>query len=661
MPPQATPLAVRLQDWAVRALDVRRWVAATPPWLASLLVHGAVLGALAGITATIPAETRPVILETRLEDNEIQQDFSPTLNTFQLTQPASDTASSSTVPEGVSVGRQLGTPSFATGSVPGPAFGSGKGTAGPMQAIDTSRLTAGLAGPGGMAVPTGVRLDKQFAVRGGSDVTGGAGGVAGAIDRITYEIARSLDERKTLVIWLFDATGSLKPQMEEIAQRVDRVYEELGVLKNNKDKRGALLTAVVAFGEKYVPMTAEPTDDLETVKKAMRSIKDDDSGTENTFSAISSAIQQWGKYRTADKRNILVIAVTDEKGDDEAKVDETIEKLKRVQAKVYVVGAYAPLGRTQVMLPWPTPAQVRGYVPADRGPESARIENGALPFWYATGGGLENLSSGFGPWGLARLCRDSGGIFFIMHEDRTTNFDPVTLREYQPDYTPRKEYDRLVNTHPLRRAVIEAAETTQKGPKQLPNIPLEFAAPDDATLNRGMGGGQAVVAKLQYYVEEPLRVLLQVEKDRAKEPSRRWRAEYDLLLGRLLAAKIRTYTYNAMCAQMKKKPRPFEKTDSNYWALRPDSEVPGDTMAGAKLQEAAEKCRQYLTRVVAENPDTPWALLAQRELEADLGFHWQELHRNIPKPGSVATTKATPKPAAPSKPSPPPPAIPKKI
>ena len=69
-----------------------------------------------------------------------------------------------------------------------------------------------------------------------------------------------------------------------------------------------------------------------------------------------------------------------------------------------------------------------------------------------------------------------------------------------------------------------------------------------------------------------------------------------------------------------------------------------------------------LNRVIEENPGTPWAEFAQRELQTDLGFKWVETYR--PPPGAMAknTPKTTkPAPAKPSTPAGPPPAVPKKI
>ena len=643
----------QVKDWLVRLADFRTWVTQTPPWVASLLLHGTVLGALAFVSATIHTTSRPVVIETRLDSDDLAQpEFSQTLNELRVDAPISDSISFTKA--GTSVGQQLGMPSFTAGTVSGNSFGSGRGTAGEFAALDRSRNGPTLAGPGGMGMPSGQKLDQRVAVRGGTDTSGGAGGVGGAIDRITYEIARSLDDRKTLVIWLLDATESLKTQREELAKRIERVYLELGVL--GKDQHRALLTAVVGFGEKDTPMMDQPSDDLEAIKKAIRTVKDDDTGTENTFSAIQHALQKWGKYRTMDKRNIMVVVMTDERGDDDRYLEEVIALAKTTyQAKVYVAGAASPLGRAQVMLPLPSP-WLGQFAPADRGPESVRIERDSLPFWPGQAG-LGNLSSGFGPWALSRLCRETGGIFFIMEDKSAKTYDPSTLRAYQPDYLPRKEYERLLTASPIRKAVVTAADSTSKGPQQIPAIPFDFPG-DTAGMNRVMGDGQAAMAKVEYFVKPMLKEVLAVEKDRDKEQSRRWRAEYDLVLGRLLAAEVRTYTYNAMCAQMKKKPKEFEDSNNNAWSLKHDSNVPSDTAAGPKLADLADKARTVLHRVVDENPGTPWAEFAKTELQTDLGFKWVETYRAPPgamAKNAVKTKPAPAKPATNPNPAPPPP------
>jgi hypothetical protein len=101
-------------------------------------------------------------------------------------------------------------------------------------------------------VATGLHYNQNLAVKGAAGE--GTTGAAGAIDRITHEILLSLEERKTLVVWLFDGTASLLPQRQAIAERFQRIYEELGIIEaagngafvKHEDK--PLLSSVISFG-----------------------------------------------------------------------------------------------------------------------------------------------------------------------------------------------------------------------------------------------------------------------------------------------------------------------------------------------------------------------------------------------------------------------------
>ena len=55
---------------------------------------------------------------------------------------------------------------------------------------------------------------------------------SGAIDRLTKQILTSMEERDTVVVWLFDQSASLMKQREEILVRFDRIYKELGLLED---------------------------------------------------------------------------------------------------------------------------------------------------------------------------------------------------------------------------------------------------------------------------------------------------------------------------------------------------------------------------------------------------------------------------------------------
>jgi len=61
------------------------------------------------------------------------------------------------------------------------------------------------------------------------------GGVEGSIDLLTQEIALSLKERKTLVVWLFDESGSMEERRNAIADRFENIYAQLGQMKQKGD------------------------------------------------------------------------------------------------------------------------------------------------------------------------------------------------------------------------------------------------------------------------------------------------------------------------------------------------------------------------------------------------------------------------------------------
>ena len=74
-----------------------------------------------------------------------------------------------------------------------------------------------------------------------------------------------------------------------------------------------------------------------------------------------------------------------------------------------------------------------------------------------------------------------------------------------------------------------------------------------------------------------------------------------------------------MLAELKRG-KNFENPGSSTWELT-TSEV---TEATSALKKLGEKAKMYLERVVAEHPGTPWAKLAERELQTPFGWKWTE-------------------------------------
>ena len=90
-------------------------------------------------------------------------------------------------------------------------------------------------------------------------------------------------------------------------------------------------------------------------------------------------------------------------------------------------------------------------------------------------------------------------------------------------------------------------------------------------------------------------------------------------MGLALAVKARTEAYNQLLVEARRGYK-FEGKN-NTLTLEPTNEFGELTSA---LTKTAEKADFYLKRVVEEHPGTPWALLAQRELDTPLAWRWKE-------------------------------------
>jgi len=498
----------------------------------------------------------------------------------------------------------------------------------------------------------GMHLDMDLPVRGAVGVA--TVGASGAVDRITQEILRSLEQRDTLVVWLFDQSGSLQPQRKEIHQRIDRIYEELGVLTSDEsDRDQPLLTSVVAFGRNVSMVTKRPTDNIELIKNAIAQIPSDTSGIESVFTAIYKTVRKYQPLRRRNPdtheptRNVMLVVFTDEAGNDQHGLDKTAELCRRLAIPVYVVGVPAPFGRVETRVKWVDPDpkfdQSPQWLTVNQGPESARPERLRLHF-ASRRIDQDAIDSGFGSYALTRLCYESGGIYFAVHPNRRTDrpvgrretapmsvhmkyfFDPDVMWKYRPDYLSSREYMKRVQGSVVRKALVQAAELSWVAPMAEPR--LLFVKRNEATLATEVSEAQKGAAKLEPQINRIYEILRQGESGRDDEDSLRWQAGYDLAMGRALAVKARTSAYNAMLAKAKRGMK-FKGEKNNTWHLRPHRDL---SELGSQLKKLADQAEVYLKRVVENHPETPWALLAHNELQQPLGWRWDESYTNLDPP-----------------------------
>jgi hypothetical protein len=604
----------------------------TPAWAMSLVLHVVVLLSLAliGLPAIAPRQSSITILApTQVVEEDV-------LVAPEMTVAVEEQASASSDAENLEV-------STAVASVLSDD---------PVVTVDVAEaLNAELAISPIDLPPSGAELGDYLQVgRAGTGDTGvGTAGTGGAVDRLTMEIAASLQQRATVVCWVFDQSVSLAGQRKEIAGRLDRVFDELG-LSGAETKEHELLNLVFAYGQKVAPLVKEPTRETGEVVKAIESISIDESGVEMTFTAIAEAAKKAKQVRISPtKRNVMIIVFTDEVGNDQQYADQVAAFCRAQAMRVYVVGVPAPFGKREVKMKFtefdPRYDDDVQWAVVEQGPETLHPEVVQVRSGRDAD---EPIDSGFGPFSLSKLCAETGGLYFCVHANRNASgrvsdgevadmasrlryfFDPAVMRSYRPDYQPAAKIEKMLASNRAMRSLVDAARSSQVAPMDSPT--LEFPRQDDGALALLLGEAQKKAAVLQPKIDAIYGILSAGLPDRDKVTEKRWQAGYDLALGRVMAVKVRTDSYNIMLAQAKTGMR-FKNPKNDTWRLVPDADI---SAVGSQTEKLAGQTLTLLKRVVDEHPGTPWAQMAAEELRQPLGYRWDEDFTgvNTPKMGA---------------------------
>ena len=513
--------------------------------------------------------------------------------------------------------------------------------------------------PQNMLVPKSVRIepvtfesmgpnevDQLIETVVGVNVGVAATGASGAIDRLSLEIARSLEDAPTTVCWVFDQSVSLAGQRQEIASRLKRVFRELSH-DSQGDAPAGLTNLVLAYGQRFKFIVNKPTRVSSEVVEAIQGIEVDNSGVEKTFTAIRAAAERLSATRRVGRSNGMIIVFTDEVGDDQSLADQVATICRRLGVSVCVVGVPAPFGQRFIEMKYvefdPTYASVEDWAVVEQGPETLfpeaiQISNNSLS--------NEAIDSGFGPFSLSKLCYQTGGVYIAVHANRNLRgrvpdratapmssriryfFDQELLRDYQPDYVSATKLRQKVASNAAKQSLVTAAAATNLRPMVSPET--VFPKKSEGELANLLSLAQRSAAVLQPRVDAIYSQLLRGLPDRERIEEERWKAGFDLAMGRILAMKVRTDAYNLMLARAKSGMQ-FQRPKSDTWVLRPSDVV----NVGSRTEKYADQAREYLRKVVEDHPGTPWAFLAKRELGQPLGYAWDEIHTGIndpPKP-----------------------------
>ncbi len=605
----------------------------------SVVVHGLLLGSLAVWTFKLQEDQPDVVLESVFDDERVQEEFTQDLETDQ---------------------EIAETQNFVAGGVVSTAIG---GSGAPsvqqqkveqsesLQEVDFNVNVTNIDLPGENMIGTDLGVGEV-----NGEVGAVVEGYGAALGRITQELIRLMRQEKIMAIWLFDESNSMKDDQQEISQKFHKVYEELGIQTKTdkvlKLQDQVLLTSICSFGKGLNYLTKDPTTDVKQIQQAIDRIPIDESGDENMCSAIEAVINKYKSMARGQKRRMVVIIVSDESpsdsGDlnwDSQALENAIKLCEDTRTPAYLMGREAIFGYPFAHVTWQDPSTLLSYpVRINRGPETEYPE---CLQWDGLHARWDSFSSGFGPYSQVRLCKETGGIFFMLpgeeqdlrgagaHEDR--KFASLAMKEYEPLLLPRREYAEERARSKFRTGLWEIIVATNPHV----NGELNMRVHDFSTAAEDFAKEAAPQFKratdAMVIVEKSLKILDDLRPLRAKEDSQRWRACFDLMYAQLLSYRIRLFQYLLVLDDHQaKKPKPKDPKH-NEWNIgytkkmvEPDEDQFGRLKAAfnlkmnrseylTMLQEQSKLADEAYELVKREHAGTPWERRANYEMN-DRGY-----------------------------------------
>lgn len=503
----------------------------------------------------------------------------------------------------------------------------------------------------------------------------------------------------TKIIWLMDASLSLKEEREILAPQVEQFYGQLLREQQSLKEQDASLrlnSIVFAFGATLFPVRMDRGEVTpEAISRGIKNLPIDETGIENVMTALISAL---GNVASGRNERIEVVIWTDESGNDLHLLEDAISLCRSLKARVHIVGPLSVMGMrdgTQ-QFTLPKPWEYRVELPVMRGPDSAFPERAQLPMWFdSNADGWEDgpvvlasesgdlggphrrkLLAPTGPYALTRLALATGGRFVVLQRqgDRAS-IQGDRYKEYLPDYGSGLQILSDIQNKPLRAAVVEAAAITDANIYTPPSYVYPTSVLDyypyarsayfvepaifPQVLEQQLSLRTSKLIKARRVVQEAIDVMLMrrklpsisrsaIEVARVEtadsllnetsipyeyeyEKSPRWRAWYDLNLGRLLYQSVRIDSFLSVANELTSSEvvKSMMLEEHNFVRLSPSelSTSSGDVKARAKLG------RYLLERVKKDHPDTPWSQLAIWELEHATGFAYE--FGRLPRPRPV--------------------------
>jgi len=452
-----------------------------------------------------------------------------------------------------------------------------------------------------------------------------------AMDRISQELMWMMDKGPVLVVWAFDESGSMKDDQQEIRERINNVYVQLGLVGRNENQ--FLETSVVSYGAGYRLHVRRPTSDVNLIRQAIDAVPEDKTGKEIMCQAVGRAIVQHREYAQKTGRQMALILVTDESGEHEDNyqyLERAIAEAKAARCRIYVLGREAVFGYPYVYMRWTHPQTKRPHwLRVNRGPETGFVEQLQIDGFRRR---FDAFPSGFGPYEQCRMARETGGIYFMLPSLESAlvrgekrRYQLEIMRPYRPDLRARVEVLNDRDTNPLRKIIWTCIYDLNPYRRDVA-VPIEMRVHFSPQFPEFVKQARIEMVKAKRYLVYLARVQKALEEGasyREREADPRWQGNYDLMYAQLIAYQARIWEYGASLEEFIKNPKTAAPTKPPKLHF-----VHWDVVCRKKT--LTEESKPYIERstelfkVVKQNhPGTPYAGRADWELKRGFGVDFR--------------------------------------
>jgi hypothetical protein len=378
------------------------------------------------------------------------------------------------------------------------------------------------------------------------------------------------------------------------------------------------------------------TRDAKKIQQAIIDVGNQGTGVENCMAAADYAVKI---FNTSTLKKIFIL-VTDEMGNDDSRVEEILELLKKNNITLYVIGGESSFAQPKGTEKYLSKTGQMWNQDVDSGMESVRPEIiDAIFILEFLDTGRPFVKSGFGSYALSRLCAQTKGKYYFL---TGPSYPESVMKSYQPALCSAAEYITETKKTALASAVSEIlCETNRNKNSYVPlimNIKYQFWKQSE--LEKSFVAAKSALSRFGDSIKKLESAMASYKP--SQNTDRRWVANAELVRAQLYRGRIILNQYLLAVQELMKSSYafnpPLAPESDTHWAefyhITHCQELRTENFNGSS-DDYRPQAKKACQDVIDHHPNTPWSIMAQRFMEGNFGdfrtYYGCEINRHKPE------------------------------